>query len=71
MKKISAPVAAALGTGVACLFMFVAGWLLPPPRNLQAECEKTCRPLPAAVVPDPNYPKPAGGKPGPKLCRCG
>jgi len=70
MKKISAPVGAAIGIAVACGAMVLAGLLLPPARDLNAECKKTCAPRFSRVVPDPNFPKPATGKWGPMLCQC-
>ena len=70
MKRISAPVGAALGTAAACGIMVLVVLLWPTARDLNTECRKSCAPRFSRVVPDPAFPKPATGKVGPMRCQC-
>lgn len=69
MLRLPMPVGAALwfaffiGAGILIVF------LLPAPRDLDAECRKQCKPRFSRVVPDKSYPMSAKGTYR-QVCEC-
>lgn len=47
---------AALGFAAFIGVGYLIGFLMPPPRDLHAECRKQCEPRFSRIVPDKNYP---------------
>ena len=69
MGRQPLPVAATLGFAVFIAAGLLAGFLLPPPRDLHAGCRKQCEPRFSRVVPDKSYPMSAKGTYR-QVCEC-
>ncbi len=69
LGRLPLPVAATLGFAVFIAAGYLVGFLLPPPRDLHAECRKQCEPRFSRVVPDKSYPMSAKGMYR-QVCEC-
>ena len=61
LGSLPLPVVATLGFAVFIAAGFLVGFLMPPSRDLHAECRKQCEPRFSRVVPNKSYPMGAKG----------
>ncbi len=66
---IPAPLAVAAGFALIIAASFLIAAVLPPPRDVQAECRTQCEPRLFRLVTDKNYPMSAKGTYR-QICEC-